>query len=999
MRFGVLGTLTVHTSAGEPITITRAAVRLLLADLLVHQGQPVSADRLVEDLWGARPPRDPAAALQVRVAQLRSALGDRALVESTPAGYRLLAENVDAAEFAALTARARSTSDGHRKVELLDQALALWRGPAYADFADAEFTRHAVTRLTEQRLAAIEDRLDALTEWDVGELAELVAAHPLRERLRAVHMRALYRSGRQSEALASFRELTARLRAELGIDPSPEIVRLHQEILRQDTGLTKARTNLPADVSTLVGRASAIADVSTLFDAGRLVTLTGPGGVGKTRLALATARRMSPPDGVWLVELASANSVAEAVLAALGVREYKELAPADLVLTALRDKQLLLVLDNCEHVVTQAAELVSTLLRAAPGVRVLSTSQEPLGVPGEVRYPVPPLDEPDAVRLLTERVNALGHSISADEVVAELCRRLDGIPLALELAAARVPVLGVTELVARLDDRFRLLTSGYRDAPPRQRTLRAVLDWSWGLLSEQEQTVLRRLSVHIDGCTLAAAEAVTGLDVLDQLTTLTRRSLVVATHDPQPRYRLLESVAQYSAERLAEAGDEPETQERHRSWYLALAEQASDELYGPGQRQWIATLDRESANLRAALDGMIRASDADRALRLANALTGYWFLRGRRSESTRALTAALALGGSPALRAEARVWQLGLDLLAGQGTDRVAACAAALRAYEPFSGGVEFPRSQWFLGYALFVAGELTASEDLIARSLAGVSDDPWCEAVALGVRADQALLRGDLATVAQAGRRSVHLLEDIGDRWGLSQVVSPLAALAEITGDYERAERLHTDGLRVAEELGLWTDVSERLTGLGRLRLLAGDYPGAWDLHERAMRLAAEHSYEPGVIHAQFGLALGARREGKLDIAETHLNAMLEWQLKVDYQPGDALVYAELGFVAELRGDAAAAFDLHGKSLAAAEKTGDPRAVALAMEGLAGAHALDGTPERAAELLGAAAAARETTGAPLPDGERSDVDRITSAVRRAIGDQAFDAAFARGAR
>ncbi|RSM82499.1 AfsR/SARP family transcriptional regulator [Kibdelosporangium aridum] len=980
MRFGVLGPLTVHTARGEPVTVTRTAVRVLLADLLVHAGEPVSADRLIEDIWGARPPRDPAAALQVRVAQLRSALGDRTLVESTPAGYRLLAQDVDAAEFVALTRQAAASPA--RRAELLKQALALWRGPAYADFADAAFAQPAITRLTEQRLVAIEDRLDALDDWDLGELAELVAAHPLRERLRAVHMRALYRAGRQSEALASFGELSSLLRDELGIDPGREVVQLHQQILRQDAGLTKARTNLPAEVSELVGRAAAIDDVGALLASQRLVTLTGSGGVGKTRLALATARRVSLPDGVWLVELAAAGSVAEAVLVALGVREYQERAPIDLVLTALRDKQLLLVLDNCEHMVPEAAELVSRLLRTAPGVRVLTTSQEPLGLPGEVRYPVPPLDEPDAVQLLRERVKALGHTLSDDPLVAELCKRLDGIPLALELAASRVPALGVAELVARLDDRFRLLTDGYRDAPPRQRTLRAVLDWSWGLLSEQEQAVLRRLSVHVEGCTLAAAEAVSGLDVLDQLTTLAQRSLVVVTHDPSPRYRLLESVAQYSLERLTSAGEEPEIRQRHQDWYLRLAEDARDQLYGPGQQQWITTLDRESANLRAALDTMIRSGAADPALRLANALTGYWFLRGRRAESTRALNSALALGGSPQLRAQSRIWQLGLDLLAGQGADRVAACEAALRAYEGPEEGLH--RAEWFLGYALFTTGELTASEDLISRALAGFKDDLWGEAVALGVRADQALLRGDLSTVEEAGRRSVRLLEEIGDKWGQSQVVSPLASLAEINGDYERAERLHTEGLRLAEDLGLWTDVAERLTGLGRLRLLAGDYRGAWDLHERAMRLAAEHSYEPGVVHAELGLALGARREGKLDIAETLFQNVLDWHRQADYTPGDALILAELGFIAELRGDARKAMDLHQKSLAEAEKTGDARAVALALEGLAGAHALDGSPARAAELLDKAAAARQAVGAPLPKAERSDVDRITAAIRRA---------------
>ncbi|SDM63269.1 BTAD domain-containing putative transcriptional regulator [Allokutzneria albata] len=997
MRFGVLGALTVHTAHGEPVTVTRASVRALLADLLVHRGHPVSADRLIEDLWGAKVPRDPVATLQVRVAQLRAALGDRSLVESTPAGYRLHADDVDAAEFVALTEQARATADPRAKVELLDQALALWRGPAYADFADAVFAQPAITRLTEQRLTAIEDRLGALDEHDLGELSELVSAHPMRERLRAVHMRALYRAGRQSAALESFRELGHLLRDELGIAPGPEISQLHQEILRQDPALTRPRTNLPAEVSNLIGRDAAIADVRALIDAHRLVTLTGSGGVGKTRLALGTARRLSPPDGVWLVELAAASSVAEAVLTALGVREYQELAPADLVLTALRDKQILLVLDNCEHLVAPVAELVSRLLRTAPGVRVLTTSQEPLGLPGEARYPVPPLDEAGAVRLLAERVRALGHALPDEHAVAELCQRLDCIPLALELAAARVPVLGVQELVARLDDRFKLLTEGYRDAPPRQRTLRAVLDWSWGLLSEPERTVLRRLSVHVDGCTLAAAEAVSGVDVLDQLTTLAQRSLVVVTHDPEPRYRLLESVARYSAERLVDAGEEAETRQRHQSWYLRVAEEAKDQLYGPAQHHWIAVLDRESANLRAALDSMVRDGAADSALRLANALTGYWFLRGRRSESTHALNSALALGGSPALRAQSRVWQLGLDLLAGQGGDRVAACTTALRAYEEAGDPGGLHRAQWFLGYALYTAGELTASEELVSRALAGFTDDPWGEAVALSVRADQALLRGDLATVERAGSRSARLLDQLGDRWGQSQVVSPLAALAEITGDYQRAEQLHAEGLRLAEELGLWTDVAERLTGLGRLRLLARDYRAAQDLHERAMRLAAEHSYQPGVVHAGLGLAFGARREGKLDIAEAHIHNMLEWQRDADHPPGDAVLFSELGFIAEARGEAAKALELHRKSLAAAEKVGDPRAVALAVEGLAGAHAIDGDHEHAAELLGTAAAMRANAGAPLPEGERSDVDRITDLVRRSIGEQALATAFARG--
>ncbi len=563
-------------------------------------------------------------------------------------------------------------------------------------------------------------------------------------------------------------------------------------------------------------------------------------------------------------------------------------------------------------------------------------------------------------------------------------RSLDGIPLALELAASRVPALGVAELVARLDDRFRLLTSGYRDAPDRQRTLRAVLDWSWGLLPEPERVLLRRLAVHVDGCSLAAAETVAGGDVVDSLAALVDRSLVVVTHDQDgPRYRLLESVTRYGLDRLAESGEEPEIRGRHQDWYLDLAERARPLLYGPGQRRWVAALHRDAANLRAALAGMVGAGRADPALRLANALTGYWFLRGRRREARRELAAALELGGTPTTRAQAEVWLLGLRLLDGAERPDIGRVAAALRAYEEAGDLEVLSRGRWFLGYALFVAGELAASEELIDRALAGFAEvgDTWGTAVGLAARADQALLRGDLVTVASAGERSAALLRELGDRWGQVQVVAPLASLAEITGDYEKATRLHRDGLALAEELGLWTDVAERLTGLGRLRLLVGDYRAAWDLHERAMTLAAEQSFEPGVVHAELGLGLIARREGKLDLAETHLRTVLEWHLRADFVPGNALILCELGFVAEQRGDAAAALALHTEALAAAAQTGDIRAIALAWEGLAGAHAIAGRTTEATRLLDDAAAARAAAGAPLPAAERTDVDRIRALI------------------
>ncbi|MGH3979424.1 MAG: BTAD domain-containing putative transcriptional regulator, partial [Pseudonocardiaceae bacterium] len=545
MRFGVLGPLAVWTDEGAPVAMPGAKVRALLADLLIHAGEPVSADRLIDELWGEAAPANPAGSLQAKVSQLRRALeqaqpGARALVVSRPSGYLLQVDTdaVDAGRFETLTARARAAGEPAATAALLAEALAIWRGPALADFADDGFARPAITRLEEQRLTALEEHIEArlaLGEHGamVGELDTLVAMHPLRERLRAAHMRALYRAGRQAEALDSYQQLRARLDEELGLDPGPELARLHRAILTHDPALAvptppaRPRTNLPAPLSSLVGRTGAVADVRKLLDTGRLVTLTGPGGVGKTRLALETAAQLVDdlPDGAWVVELAgrddprcgrrsdaiacgddAAGCLAEFVAASLGVRDDAALTvpPAGerVALTqrlpaALRGKQLLLVLDNCEHAIDAVAELAELLLRSAPGLRILATSREPLGLSGELLSPVQALELPtpaveadldavarcSAVQLFVQRAAAAapGFELTGKNTaaVAAICRRLDGLPLALELAAARVRVLPVHELAARLDDRFRLLAAGTRDAPARQQTLRAVVDWSW----------------------------------------------------------------------------------------------------------------------------------------------------------------------------------------------------------------------------------------------------------------------------------------------------------------------------------------------------------------------------------------------------------------------------------------------------------------------------------------------------------------------------------------
>ncbi|MFI6574843.1 AfsR/SARP family transcriptional regulator [Nocardiopsis sp. NPDC050513] len=1110
MRFGVLGQLAVWTDDGTPVTVPGAKVRALLAHLLVHRGSWVSADRLSLDLW-EDPPPDPAAALQTAVSRLRRALenaepGYRERVESGPAGYRLRvdAAQLDAARFEELAGRARGAAPGE-SADVLGRALELWRGPALADHADAPFARPSVTRWEELRLSAVEDRIRARLDLGedaalVAELDDLVDREPLRERLRAAHMLALYRAGRQSEALESYRRIRDLLADAVGVDPGPELVRLHQDILAQDPALTRAaasrgaeghsaeardtggrssgprarddRTdaepaarpapaepggepdtaaapprlpgNVPAPLTEVIGREESVARVRADVERFRLVTLMGAGGVGKTTLALASVRPAPPPSSaVWFVELAGRDadsttpeSVAEDIASAVGLSD-EGCSPGQRS-SALRLGRCLgaglLVLDNCEHVAGPVAALVTQLLRSAPDLRVLATSREPLGVPGERLHQVRPLDLPreatpealsasTAVELFVQRVTASlpGFAVDAGNAAAvdAICRRLDGLPLALELAAARVRSLGVHELAARLDHRFQVLGGGGAGLHARQRTLHALVDWSWQPLSDDEQAVLRRLSVHagpfrldkaeaIAGLTLEGARAVPAPAVAGLLASLVDRSLVVAEQNPWcTRYRLLETIRAFARERLAEAGEETAAV---RALTVYLAEESAQfepRLFGSDSEQGLCLewLDHETANLRTSVEWAAAQGEAALALRIAGALGWYWYLRGRYREGHRLLSLALAAPGGPtdAERATGQLWHAALSFAVTPGPEAMESARAALDLAARLPDPAVLARTRALLAFMTFMAaveGEpLDALDERLDAALAvfEARSDRWWRAFTLHLRGWRSVRHSQMAEAERDARESLALFEELGEPWGRVRAGNLLGVLAGIEGDYAEAARLHGDALEQAERIGLWPSVAEEYTRVARVHLLTGDLDASDEANRRAIAVAREQGLPDPERFALVGLGLGARRRGRLDEAEGHLGKVLASHRADGYRHGLAFLLAELGFCAEMRGDAPLARERHAEGLEYARRSDDPRAVAYALEGLAGVALAEEDGVLAARLLGAAARTREDVGVPLQPGDRFDVDRLTRAVHGLIGAAGAEREFARG--
>jgi predicted ATPase/DNA-binding CsgD family transcriptional regulator/DNA-binding XRE family transcriptional regulator len=783
-------------------------------------------------------------------------------------------------------------------------------------------------------------------------------------------------------------------------------------------------SNLPLPPTPLIGREREAAALGDLLgqDGVRLVTLTGVGGAGKTRLALHVAADLHGrggrfPAGVWLVELAPVADpalVPHAVAAALAVRDAPGAALLDGLVAALRPRALLLVLDNCEHVLAACAALAERLLAGCPGVRILATSREPLQIAGERQRPVPPLAAPDpgrpaavddlarypAVRLFVARAQAVvpGFVLTPENAAAaaQVCARLDGIPLALELAAARVGVLAVAQVAARLDDCLRLLTGGSRAGPTRQQTLRGTLDWSHDLLAEPERVLFRRLAVFAGGFDLEAAEAVCADDALEALTHLVHRSLVVADAgagaggDAAARYRLLEPVRQYARQRLAASGEEAAVHARHRDWCLALAEAAAPALGGREQLAWLARLDAELDNLRQAL-AWCGEHDPAAGLRLAGLLAPFWRVRSYYDEGSRWLAALLdrAPGGGAA-RAAALLGAAALTLsqwdLAGTRT-RLEEALALSRALG--DAGLIAAALRGFGNLHIFT-GDLASARAVLDEGLA--------RARTAGDRrglADHLLLLGVVAYDGDELLEARSLLEEslaqaraVGDRALISTALWLAGRAAMRLGDVEAAERRLLEGLDVARELGAprtVTRIQEQLAGAASWR---GDLRGATAWHEAGLALARETGDEHGMALHVTGLGRVAHAQGDHVRAARLLDAGLARFTDLHDKRWVAASRQALALVACSQGDAPRARGLLRASLAARRELGDRAGIAACLEALA-AVAAGERPEHALRLAGAADALRTALGEALSPAAQATRRRWLEPARRAAGARA----------
>ncbi|MDX3075341.1 BTAD domain-containing putative transcriptional regulator [Streptomyces sp. MI02-7b] len=1092
MRYGILGTTQAHRDDGTAVPLAGNRLRALLAALALRPGRVRTTEALIDEVWEGEPPSDATGALQALVARLRRTLGHEA-VASVDGGYRLAAapDAVDLFRFERLVedgGRALADGDAAKAADALDGALALWRGPVLADLPDraSVASRYDALRLDARRLRITAEVALGRAEQVLPEITELAAAHPLNEPVQALRLRALRGAGRAADALVAYEDVRRELADTLGTDPGPELRALHAELLMPAAPAPAPvppprQGNARARLTSFVGREADLSALASDLSASRLVTITGPGGTGKTRLSQEVGDAVAGqwPDGVWFAELAPVEdprTVAVAVVNALGLRETllhpgsaaeaafaaeaKGAVAKDPLLQLTEycaDRRLLLVLDNCEHVIGAAAELAERLLAHCPDLAVLATSREPLGIPGESIRPLDPLPESPALRLLADRGAAARPGFTPDEdpeACAELCRRLDGLPLAIELAAARLRMMTPRQLADRLDDRFRILTAGSRTVLPRQQTLRAVVDWSWGLLSEAERTVLRRLAVFAGGWDLAAAEAVSGgdggdfvdaRDVAHLLASLVDKSLVVAdlTEDGA-RYRMLETIGEYAAERLDEAGERGTVGRRHTSYFREYVRTADPELRGSRQLLWLDRLEREHENLRAAIRRAVETDDEQEALCLVLASSWFWEMRNYRSEMgywpgvVAKMSPVDAFAGphalppldrgplddplpmTPHLLTEARRWVRTAEVFAHmEETDAwseprfVALGEAIIEAYPP-----ELPQSSRRPGLFRMLGAMLTGRFDLMPELIDSTVSScrqhgrTWELAFALQLRAKVMNdVEDRFAQSMEDIREARALFGRAGDDWGLAEVLAAEAEATANSGDWARAAESCREAIGLALKLGAHQQVPMMTVRLGDALANSGQ-------EEEGERLVREgitdaQRFRPvGDDASYYGkvlLVAMLSRRGELDEGFELLDAM-------QADPPRGMPSFIFGLLAAIRGwltgmagdpygglphlrEAVDYMEAHPLSPVIGPRMGVllfPPAVTL-FTGIAGLRDDGDAREparRAAVVLGAHDNLRQTACTPW---ERHSLDEDAVRLRAHLGEEAYDDAYREG--
>ncbi|WP_242432598.1 BTAD domain-containing putative transcriptional regulator [Streptomyces sp. Root1310] len=1059
VRVVLLGPIRVYADDVTPVGVGGARLRMLLARLALEAGRTVSVDSLVDGLWGEQPPNDAANALQALVSRLRRALSGSAAVESAPGGYRLAvrAEDVDVHRFEDLTARGRrelAAGRAGQAASLLGTALGLWQGSALADVLDAPFAGPVATRLDGLRTAAAEDRCDA--ELRLGRYGEVLtdleaagAERPLSERVAGLRMRALSAAGRQSDALAVYEAIRERLDDELGVVPSTELREVHLALLRGELETPAGRaeaaaSRLPARLTSFVGRDDELSRLGRQMAHSRLVTIVGPGGAGKTRLSFeaATRDRAHARGRVWFVPLAGVSApdrLADAVLGALSSTDGRlydagrgrPAGPVERMAGLFGSGDALLLLDNCEHLVDAAAELAAELLHQMPELRILATSREALAITGESLCHLGPLDVPTgspepaeaaqspAVRLFVERAAGVRPDFTLDDMtldaVVEICRRLDGMPLALELAAAKLRSMSVEQIARRLDDRFRLLASGSRTALPRQRTLLALVEWSWDLLDEPERILARRLSVFPGGATVPALEAVCAdpslpaADIPYVLDALVEKSLVDHADDGagEPRYRMLETVRAYAARKLADAESGDALTKRYAAYFLALAEEHEPRLRTGEQLRAIEVFDAEHDNLVLALRLVVDARDASLAARFAEAMFWYWGIRGM---GTRLDTYLAEVAGSDTAEAgegvpapepvrvqdSVPVRHAVLERHSVRARSAVRAGGGERPAVEGESATArEFHPAVLLLRMSRvsFPAGAPGSGE--AAERSALDSPDPWVRASAHLARDFALTEQGDLVTGAESRIEALRGFEEVGDRWGLVMSLLPIGRDHSLRGEYPQAIATFERTVALSSELGTEDYLYLSKARLARERRRSGDLAGAFrDLHA-AHRQAREQGQLRLEANILVGLANVYRRSGDLAQADAtldRLEALSARRPSLRELARDLIVSTRVeNRLAE--GDAARARALLPEAAGALFGQGAGAALAWVAELLGGLRALEGAPEEGARSLGMSQVMRGAFDWGEPEW-RELVDRIVAT----LGEEGFRKAFEDGA-